>query len=177
MIRFRHGSKSYEIIEMLLNKVGFKKLSVVDLTYGVGRFYRLSRRRITRLVGVDIIKHPWEVVPDEFYLMSSEAFVCKVLRGEIKLERPDLIVVDPPWSSTKRGVAAKGLGISNLPYHVRANPNTIIWAATKLASSFRSPLLYRYCRPLPYQHLVAAVAEVKIMRNQGLIYYGIVEVR
>jgi hypothetical protein len=70
---FRHGVRSYEIIDVLLSKLfpGRADLVVVDLTYGVGRFYRLCRGRIARLIAVDTVKHVWEVEPDS--LLTARA--------------------------------------------------------------------------------------------------------
>jgi hypothetical protein len=64
--RFRHGVKSYEVVDWMLSRVFPNRggLVVVDTTYGVGRFYRLARRRIGLLVGVDVERYEWEVEPD-----------------------------------------------------------------------------------------------------------------
>lgn len=176
VLKFKHGAKSYEIVKALLDAASLTRLqSVVDLTYGVGRFYRLVRRRIVKLIGVDVAKHEWEVAPDEFYLMPCEAFVARALRGEVALGDVSLVVVDPPWNSTKRGAMPKGLGISNMPYHVKVDPRSVIWAAIKLARASGAPLLYRYREPLPCKHSVRAEAEVEVMNNRGAVYYGICE--
>jgi hypothetical protein len=175
-IRFKHGVKSYEIIYRLLKElysVYGRRLSIVDLTYGYGRFYRLSRHLISKLVGVDVVRYDWEVVPDVFYQMDCRVFVSKVLRGELSIE-PDLIVVDPPWSHEKRGVMARKIGISNMPYHIKdIDSTTIINTAVKLAKHYSVPLLYRYKEALNYNHIILAEAEVKIIRNTGKVFYGI----
>ena len=55
ILRYRHGVKSYEIVKRLLGYISAgRPLNIVDLTYGVGRFYRLSRPMIGRIVAVDI---------------------------------------------------------------------------------------------------------------------------
>jgi len=97
IIRYRHGVKSYEIVRKLLGYVyNGRPLSIVDLTFGAGRFYRLSRGMIGRIIAVDIARHRWEVEPTVFYQMDCRVFVDMALRGEIALGDVDLVVVDPP---------------------------------------------------------------------------------
>jgi hypothetical protein len=172
---YRHGVKSYEIVRKLLGYVyNGRPLSIVDLTYGVGRFYRLSRSMIGRIVAVDIRKHEWEVKPTTFYQMDCRVFVDKVLNGEIELGDVDIVVVDPPWSHEKRGVMTREAGISRQPYHLRGvDSKSIIHAALRLSKAFNKPLLYRYREPLPCNHMVLVAAEVKMIYNKGQIYYGI----
>jgi hypothetical protein len=175
IIRYKHGTKSYEIVRKLLGYVhAGQPLNIVDLTYGVGGFYRLSRSMIGRIIAVDITKHRWEVEPTTFYLMDCRVFVNMVLRGEITLGDVDLVVVDPPWSSEKRGTKPRETGVSKQPYHMRGvDSRSIIQAAIKLSKALGRPLLYRYKEPLICSHLVQAVAEVKMMYNKGYIYYGV----
>jgi hypothetical protein len=175
IVRHRHGVKSYEIVRELLGYVyNGGPLSIVDLTYGVGRFYRLSRSMIGRIVAVDIVRHEWEVRPTVFYQMDCRVFVDRVLRGEIELGDVDLVVVDPPWSHEKRGVMAREVGISRQPYHLRGvDSRSIVNAAMRLSKELSKPLLYRYMEPLRCSHLVLVVAEVKIVYNRGYIYYGV----
>jgi hypothetical protein len=100
--------------------------------------------------------------------------VDKVLKGEIELGDIDIVVVDPPWSHEKRGVAAGEVGISRQPYHLRGvDSRSIIHAALRLHEAFKKPLLYRYKEPLICKHVIHVVAEVKIMYNKGYIHYGI----
>jgi predicted RNA methylase len=179
IVRYKHGTKSYVIVRRLLGYIyAGRPLNVVDLTYGVGRFYRLSRPMIGRIIAVDIEKHRWEIEPTVFYQMDCRVFVSKVLNKEIELGDVDLVVVDPPWSSEKRGVKPREAGISSLPYHMKGvNSQSIIQAALRLAGVLGKPLLYRYKEPLECKHLVRAVAEVKMMYNTGYIYYGVCEAR
>ena len=174
-LRYRHGVKSYEIVRKLLGYIyAGRPLNIVDLTYGVGRFYRLSRPMIGRIVAVDIRRYEWEVEPTVFYQMDCVDFVSRVLNKEIELGDVDLVVVDPPWSIEKRGVKPRETGISSLPYHMKGvDSRLIIQAALRLSGALSKPLLYRYKEPLPCGHLVQAVAEVKMMNNTGYIYYGI----
>ena len=175
-MKFKHGVKSYEIVEKLVNHVyPAGKLTILDLTFGVGRFYRKIRDRIRRLIAVDIAKYDLEVAPDEFHLMDAYTFTSKVMNGELKIDKPDLIVIDPPWSQTKRGCFPRLTGISHLPYHMRGvDISQIICAAIALSKHFKTPILYRYKERLPYNHLVHAEAEVKIMGKTGIIHYGVI---
>ena len=172
---FRHGVRSYEVVRVLLGYVyAGRPLSILDLTYGVGRFYRLGKAMIGRIVAVDVRKYEWEVEPTVFYQVDCRVFVDRVLKGEIELGDIDIIVVDPPWSHEKRGAAARETGVSRQPYHLRGvDSRSIIQAALKLAKVLGKPLLYRYREPLPCNHLVLATVEVKMMHNKGHIYYGV----
>jgi predicted RNA methylase len=174
---YRHGVKSYEIVRKLLGYLyNGRPLSIVDLTYGVGRFYRLSRTMIGRIIAVDIRKHEWEVEPTVFYQMDCRVFVNKVLLGVIDVGEVDVVVVDPPWSAEKRGVKLREAGISDRPYHIHhINSKSIVYAAMKLSGVLGKPLLYRYKEPLACKHSILAVAEVKMIRNRGWVYYGVCE--
>jgi len=177
IVRVRHGVKSFEIVDLLLSKVFPNRgdLVVVDLTYGYGRFYRLARKRIEYIIGVDIEKHEWEVAPSIFYQMPCQVFVEKVIRNEIVLpSKVNLVVVDPPWSHEKRGKIAQQIGVSSMPYHLKhIDSRSIIDAATKLAKHLSTLLLYRYKEPLSCKHIIMAKAEVKIIRNKGVVHYGV----
>jgi hypothetical protein len=175
LLTFKHGVKSYEIIRYLVDSVftGRSDLIVIDLTYGLGRFYRLVRSRIKELVGVDIVKHDWEVTPDKFYLMDCRKFVSQVIKGMIQVNKPDLIVVDPPWSSEKRGRFPRSTGVSNMPYHMNTDSKLIIRVAVELAKHLNTSLLYRYSDMLNYEHIIHVISEVKMMGNVGRVHYGI----
>jgi hypothetical protein len=179
ILRFRHGVKSYEVVRRLLGRVYAvvgRRLNVLDLTYGTGRFYRESRHLINRVVAVDIVKHEWEVEPTVFYQMDCRVFACKVLSGEIDVGGVDVIVVDPPWSAEKRGVKPRETGVTHRPYHIYgADSESIIRAAVRLARHTGKPLLYRYKESLPCKHSILAAAEVKMIRNRGWVHYGLCE--
>jgi len=174
-LKFKHGIKSYDIVEKLISHVyPAEMLTILDLTYGVGRFYRKLKHRVRRLIAVDRRRYVWETVPDEFYEEDAKIFAEKILRGEIKITRPDLIVIDPPWSQTKRGYIPRLSGIADMPYHIRGvDINSIINAAITLSRHYNSPVLYRFKNKLPYRHLIHAEAEVKIMGKTGIVHYGI----
>ena len=173
--KLKHGVKSYEVIHTLLNHVFPQRYDLVmlDLTFGVGRFYRLVRNKIKKLIGVDIIKHNWEIKPDLFIQEDCIRLVHDILSGRFTIEKPDVIVVDPPWSIEKRGVTPKYTGTSNMPYHMNTSSARIIHAAIKLASHYKSHLLYRYKEPLSCNHVVRVDVETKIMHHEGFVYYGV----
>ena len=175
IVKYRHGIKSYVIVRRLLGYVyNGRPLSIIDLTYGVGRFYRLSKPMIGKIVAVDIERHKWEVKPTMFYQMDCRIFVDMVLRGEIDLGDVDIVVVDPPWSAEKRGTIPRETGVSKQPYHLReVDSRSIINATLRLSGALNKPLLYRYKEPLKCNHLVLVVAEVKMMYNRGNVHYGI----
>ena len=84
------------------------------------------------------------------------------------------MVVDPPWSHEKRGVFAKRIGVSNMPYHLPyVDSVSIVQSAMRLSKYLGTPLLYRYKGRLGCEHLVEVEAEVFIVRNRGVIHYGI----
>ncbi len=175
VLRYKHGVKSFRIVRRLLSYVYVgRPLSILDLTYGAGRFYRSSKSMIGRIIAVDVTKYKWEVEPTIFYQVDCRIFVNRVLRGEIELGDIDVIVVDPPWSSEKRGAQLRETGISKQPYHLKGvDSRTIVQVALKLSQALGKPLMYRYKEPLPCKHLVKAIAEVKMIRNRGYVYYGI----
>jgi hypothetical protein len=177
IVRYKHGTKSYVIVKRLLGYIyAGRPLNIVDLTYGVGRFYRLSRSIIGRIIAVDIERHKWEVKPTVFYHMDCRIFVDRVLKGEIELGDVDVIVIDPPWSHEKRGVKPRRTGISGQPYHLRGvDSRSIIYAATLLSKVLNKPLLYRYREPLPCSHIIHVLAEIRMMYNKGYIHYGVCE--
>jgi hypothetical protein len=172
---FKHGEMSYNIIEHIFNILFPARydLVVVDLTYGKGRFYRKVRHRIETLIAVDILKHDWEVKPDMFYTMPCQEFVMKVLKGEIELSNIDMVVVDPPWNTRKRGLPTIPIGVLKMPYHMYVNPDNIIYAGMALAKRLNTLLLYRYKEPLKCNRIIDVKAEVKIFGMKGLVYYGV----
>lgn len=174
-ITLRHGAKSYDIVEHMFNILFPARydLVVVDLTYGKGRFYRKVRHRIKMLVAVDILKHDWEVKPDVFYIMPCQEFVARVFRGEIKLGSVDIVVVDPPWNTRKRGLPTIPIGLLRMPYHMYVNPADIIYTGIALARRLNTLLLYRYKEPLKCDKVVGVSAEVKVFGKRGFVYYGV----
>ena len=72
--------------------------SVLDVTYGQGRFYKTCRDNILFLIGSDPNKWNWVVKPDLFYQFN--VFYLYMLLSKRKFDLPirrlDIIVVDPP---------------------------------------------------------------------------------
>jgi len=167
VVEFPHGTASYDIILYIFREMRLPPgVRVLDLTYGVGRFYR---RVVTEfkpyLIGVDIIKHSWEVPPAEFYLADARFFNPPV--------SVDIVVVDPPWSSLKRGFMPRQTGISHLPYHMPARPEQIIRAARSIAHRLRVPLLAKYYKPVEPASILI-VHNITMMKREGRIYYSVV---
>jgi len=84
------------LIKDMIKNIGLKpnKLKVLDITYGVGKFYKAWKPK--RLVGIDPMKWNWETIPDQFYQIKvQEAY--KYVKNQIF----DLLVIDPPWSRYK----------------------------------------------------------------------------
>ena len=83
------------IIAQFLQKYNFQ--NVLDVTYGVGRFYKI--RRPSFLVGADPVKRDWVIKPDIFFQKPVWS-----LRFEKALENYsfDVLVVDPPWGLPQR---------------------------------------------------------------------------
>ncbi len=83
------------MVRMLLEEAGMEPrgLAVVDTTYGEGRFYLAWRPRL--LLGCDVRILDWKVEPDLFARVPSWGCWRRVGKLGIK---PDLVVVDPPFS-------------------------------------------------------------------------------
>lgn len=85
--------------DMIVDVFGDVNIVVLDTTYGEGRFYGAFRPLL--LLGTDIKIHNWVVKPDWFSLVPSWSAWRMVDKLMVS---PDLIVVDPPWTSyTHRG--------------------------------------------------------------------------
>ena len=84
------------LIYNMLSSVGLipESLVVLDVTYGVGNFYRAWHPKV--LIGSDVKIWRWEIAPDVFILQPSWNVWWTLLKLNIK---PDIIVIDPPWSS------------------------------------------------------------------------------
>lgn len=175
IIVFKHGFKSYDIIEYILNTLFPMRhdLIILDLTYGKGRFYRKTRHRIRKLIAVDIYRHEWEVKPDVFHQMPCQYFTTGVIENKIQIPPVDLIVVDPPWNREKRGKTTVDVGIARMPYHMYVNSTYIIYTGVKLARHLNTLLLYRYKEPLSCKHVLNVRAEVKFFRRSGFVHYGV----
>jgi hypothetical protein len=105
--------------------------SVLDVTYGKGRFYAIYRPN--RLIGADPKKWDWIVEPDEFYQVP----VWKLV--EIFDGSADVVVCDPPrWNMD---VQYNKRGEYN---YIIGTPELIIKYATKIAKKIDAYLLLHY---------------------------------
>jgi hypothetical protein len=123
--------------------------SVLETTYGEGRFYVLFRPPY--LVGVDIVKHRWLTYPDEFYLMSVWEFYNMVRKGGFAPRmRIDAVVCDPPWGKAQRR-----------SHYTRNAPGAIIHYSVKAAELLSARyFLLHYHRVLNLDNLeIAKVIE------------------
>jgi hypothetical protein len=91
------------VVSILLRMAGASR--VLDVTYGLGRFYYVYRPRL--LVGADPVKRRWIVAPDKFYQTHVWG-----LAGMLEEHGFDVVVCDPPkW---RRGVHYNKRGEYNL---------------------------------------------------------------
>lgn len=88
------------LIYDMLKELGLQpeRLTILDTTFGEGRFYGAWRPKL--LIGSDIRVLNWLVEPDVFIRKPSWSVWRIVSKLGVK---PDLIVVDPPFSPYERG--------------------------------------------------------------------------
>jgi len=87
------------IVCKLLRSINARR--ILDVTYGVGRFYVLCRREVELLVASDPVKWEWVVEPDIFYQLTVWQLYDGVRRGGIVVPSVDVIVCDPPkWNTS-----------------------------------------------------------------------------
>jgi hypothetical protein len=85
------------VVCKLLKSINARR--VLDVTYGVGRFYRLCRREIELLIASDPVKWGWIVEPDIFYQFTVWQLYDRVRRGDVVVPEVDVVVCDPPrWN-------------------------------------------------------------------------------
>jgi hypothetical protein len=130
------------IVCRLLGSVNARR--VLDVTYGVGRFYRLCRREIELLIASDPIKWGWIVEPDVFYQFTVWQLYNMVRGGNVKIPDVDVVVCDPPRWNTSVSYNRRS------PYNfVVGTPNLIIDYSVKLARVLNAKhLLLHYNRIL-----------------------------
>lgn len=100
-----------------------KQVTVLDLTYGEGRFWLAARPRL--LIGADVAVHEWLEKPDIF--IPRPAWQAWRIVEELGIH-VDIIAVDPPWVA--RGSARRrhfGLDIAI------GGPRLILMAAEEAA--------------------------------------------
>jgi len=144
---------------------------VLDLTYGVGRFYRkIVEEYKPFIIGVDVVRHNWEVPPSVFIQRDARTLTLRDLE---QYGRIDVVVVDPPWSALKRGVVSSIAGYSRQPYHIKhVDPYPLITKAIWLSRQLGSKLVARFMEPLPCARIVVR-DHIVVFRKRGVVYYSI----
>jgi len=167
------SGRSYSVMLYIFRLLGFPVgVRILDLTYGVGRFYR-KIREIYRpfIVGVDVARHRWEVEPDVFIQKDCRELSIDEVKqyGDI-----DVVVVDPPWSHTKRGKVSNEASYSKMPFHIPGvDPYQIIYAATRITRELGAPLIARFAEPIQGSDIVIKNSVV-VFNRRGAIYYSII---
>jgi hypothetical protein len=114
------------VVCKLLRSINARR--VLDVTYGVGRFYRLCRSWIELLVASDPVRWEWVVAPDTFYQLTVWQLYDRVKHGDIVVPRVDVVVCDPPRWNTSVSYNRRG------PYnYIVGTPSLIIDYSVKLA--------------------------------------------
>jgi hypothetical protein len=112
--------------------------SVLDVTYGKGRFYYFYRPRV--LIASDPYKREWIVEPDIFYQLPVWALYHKLKKGEVRLPDISLIVIDPPWGrNNHRREYSEPLG----------TPDLIIQYAHRIAQTLRAEYILVHYNKTP----------------------------
>jgi hypothetical protein len=132
---------SSHVVCSLIKKYGI--VSVLDVTYGEGRFYRLCRDRV-RIIASDPVKRDWVVKPDRF-TQASVFQLYRIIEAEgAERWRSNAVVVDPPkW--TRNAVYRK----RDMLNYIIGTPELIVEYASKVAQLVRaSYVLVHYKRML-----------------------------
>jgi hypothetical protein len=110
------------IIARILNT--FNINSVLDITYGKGRFYKIFRP--SKLIAADPVKREWLVKPDLFYHVNC--FKLYEILKDQKIQ-VDCVVVDPPkWGNYNYNKFSR----PEFNY-IEGTPEQIIWYGYKIA--------------------------------------------
>ncbi len=140
--RYPYGA----MVALLLEEAGLRPHTVVDLTYGLGKFW--SCWRPSRLIGYDIRRLNWVEEPDEFRKAPAWAALHHFRAGS--LPRPDLVATDPPWQRCESGNGCRGLRFEvGGAWWFRVSravgtPETILASAARLAQEIGAPLLVHF---------------------------------
>ena len=166
----------YDIIYCIFNILYAnhrKIIRVLDLTYGVGRFYRVVEKKYNLfIIGVDIEKHGWEVEPDIFIndtMFAAEKYV--------NINNIDLIVVDPPWDNYRRGYGLY-IKMKKLDRYRNAflDPKIYIYKALQLSRKYNKTLLYKYYTVLNHgKPLIIVQNIINIFGKKGFNYYVVLK--
>ena len=133
------------MVKLLLEEAGLQPRTVLDLTYGEGKFW--SCYRPSYLAGFDVRRLDWVVEPDVFVKGPSWSAWYHVREGRVP--RVDLIAVDPPWQRSALGRSAR-LSVGGRWWYRTSKgvgtPKQILESAARLSSALRVPLLVHYER-------------------------------
>ena len=113
---------------------------VIDTTYGRGRFYAVYRPKM--LIGIDVKKWKWMVVPDRFYNCTVWQFYNMLKRGDVKIGNVDVVVTDPPkWHNRKH---------KRIEYnYIIGSPRLIIYYAYNVARLLNAKYLLVHYYKIP----------------------------
>jgi len=167
------SARSYNVMLSIFRLLGFPTgIRILDLTYGIGRFYRKIKVVYKPIIiAIDIRKYKWEVIPDIFLQKDANTLSIADIRQYGKI---DVVVADPPWSHTKRGVVSSEIAYSKLPYHLPGtDPIQIVNKAIEIAQTLNVPLIVRYKEPLPNSDIVIRNSVV-VFKRRGYVYYSII---
>ncbi len=117
----RHPTSCF--MKVLAEILEIEDCTVLDLTYGVGEFYRFWRPRY--LVAFDVKKWDWVIAPDEFY--EKPFWHAEHVLGD---RRFDVVVFDPPYDVRN--------AISTRPwiYHGAENLGVMLQYFPKIAKKY-----------------------------------------
>ncbi|MCE4619017.1 MAG: hypothetical protein F7C37_06205 [Desulfurococcales archaeon] len=139
--RYPYGT----MVWLLLREAGLRPRSVIDLTYGLGKFWSCYRPR--RIIAYDIRRLDWVVEPDEFYQKPAWAALYKYPYGV------DLVAVDPPWQRCEKGNGCHGrrMAVGGAWWfrvsRAVGTPELILDTAARVAGSLGVPVLVHYEKP------------------------------
>lgn len=130
------------MVKLLLEEAGLRSHTVLDLTYGEGKFWSCWRPK--HLIGFDVRRLDWTVEPDVFYQKPAWAAL------HMRVPGVDLVAVDPPWQRSARGRSAR-LSIGGRWWYrtsrMVGSPEAILESAARLAGELGVPLVVHFERP------------------------------
>ena len=135
--RYPYGT----MVWLLLQEAGLRPRTVLDLTFGEGKFWSCWRPK--HLIGFDIRRLDWVVEPDVFYQKPAWAAL------HMSVPRVDLVAVDPPWQRSALGRSAR-LSVGGRWWYrtsrMVGSPGAILESAARLAEEVGVPLLVHFER-------------------------------
>ena len=125
----------FDLISNVLD-VFHRRIVILDLTYGEGRFYKAFGVFKPYIIAIDIRKLNWHVVPDEFYLTAAWRW-----KHVVNHKKVDLVVVDPPWMEWRRGSEGR---YHYSVYNIVGSPLSILNAGFEAAIHYNAYILIHY---------------------------------